>query len=252
MATAAETRVADSEADKNLAEAKKYEAEREYYKAEAAKAKAESLYFAAEARRSVANAIQYEVAARGKEREEAAELAKDVHNHVYVFDKAVSENSVKECIQTFTRWVRQNGAGPIEIELQLNSPGGTINDGFALIDFIRSLESDGHEVITLAYGMAASMAGVILQVGNKRVMGRNAFLLIHEGSLGAIGDVGEVEDRVELMHMYHDKILDLFVERASPINPKTTVSFIRKNWRRKDWWLPSELCLQLGFVDEIR
>ena len=214
------------------------------------KLEAERDYFAAEARRSVANAEQYEIVARSKVREEKNELAKDAHHHVYMFDKQVNDSSVKECVKELTRWHRQDSK--CAIELQLNSPGGTINDGFALIDYIRGLEDSGHAITTMAFGMAASMAGVILQVGGQRVMGKNAFLLIHEGSLGAVGDVGAVEDRVELMHMYHDKIVDLFVSRAHPINPKTTERFIRNNWKRKDWWIPAENCLKLGFIDEIR
>lgn len=233
-------------------EERKNDAEAEKFAAEAEKHRAERDYFNAEARRSVANAKQYEIVARAKLREEKDKNAQDLLNHVYPFDKSVSEASVKNCIQELTRWTRQDSK--CSIELQLNSPGGTITDGFALIDFLRTLQDDGHEVTTIAYGMAASMAGVILQVGSpgKRIVGKHAFLLLHQGSLGAVGDFGDVVDRVELMKMYHEKILDLFVARAETINPKTTRSFIKRNWTRKDWWLTAEDTVKLGFADKIR
>lgn len=186
---------------------------------------------------------------RAKEKR-ALELAQNDRHKVYVFDSDVTDGSVKKCIQQLTTWARQDPACPIEI--QINSPGGAINAGFALIDFIRDLRTKGHEVTMVALGMAASMAGVILQAADVRVMGANCFLLLHEGSLGAIGDFGEVKDRVKLMEMYHERILALFEERAKPINEKTTKTFIRNRWARSDWWIPSEDALKLGLVDEVR
>lgn len=211
---------------------------------------AERKRVAAETRKAVAEAIIAEVERDVVVEERDAQLAQNSNHKVYVFDSEVSASSVKKCINQLTKWHRQDPGCPIEF--QINSPGGSIFDGFVLIDFIRDLRDKGHEVTMVTYGMAASMAGVLLQSADKRVIGANAFLLLHEGSLGAIGDFGDVEDRVELMKLFHDRILNLFEERAKPINPKTTAKFIKGRWQRKDWWIPSEDALKLGLVDEVR
>lgn len=203
----------------------------------------------AQAERAAAEAGVAKIILNNKEREEERELAQDRHNHVYVFDQAVGEKSVKECIQTLTVWSRQDPGCPIE--LQINSPGGSIFDGLALVDFLRSLQKKEHFITTVALGMAASMGGVLLQVGDKRVIGENATLLIHQGSLGAVGDFGQVEDRVKLMEHFHERILSLFVDKAKPINPRTTKAFIQKRWNRTDWWIPAQEAIDLGFADEI-
>lgn len=191
-----------------------------------------------------------EIAFAKCDREESFAKVSDLYNRVYTFDDAVTERSIKICVQTLTAWSRQEPG--CDITIYLNSPGGSILDGFALIDFILELRRKGHKVTTIALGMAASMAGVILQAGTVRAIGSNAILLIHEGSLGAIGSFGEVEDRVKLMKIFHERILDLFEERAKPINSKTTKAFIRKNWDRTDWWIGSSQALELGLVDEVR
>jgi len=67
----------------------------------------------------------------------------------------------------------------------------------ALYDYVRGLRRQGHHVTTSSLGYAASMAGILLQVGDKRIMGAESWLLIHEGSFGAVGSVGQVEDTVE-------------------------------------------------------
>jgi ATP-dependent Clp endopeptidase proteolytic subunit ClpP len=220
--------------------------------AEALKHQAERDLFQAQAKIAEINAESSQLTLNGKQREEASELAKDTHHHVYVFDKEVTDSSVKECIRQLTTWVRQSGDEKCNIEIQVNSPGGSISAGLALFDYARTFQAQGHTINTAAYGVAASMGGVILQVGNERIMGENAILLLHQGQLGAIGNFAEVEDRVKLMELFHERILTIFEARAKPINAKTTKAFIKRNWDRKDWWMTAELARDLGFVDTIR
>lgn len=196
-------------------------------------------------RLKIAEAEVAEIAATKAKREESEELAADRHHFVYTFDTQVSDASVKSCIKALTAFARHQPG--CDIELRLNSPGGSIIDGFALIDFLNQLRTDGHKITTVAYGWAASMAGVILQAGDVRVMGENAILLIHEGSLGAVGNFGEVEDRVKLMKTLHERILRLFAARSN-----MSKTAIKRKWARQDWWIPSEEALKLGFVDEVR
>jgi ATP-dependent Clp protease protease subunit len=222
--------------DNSPAKARKYEAEADLARAEAREMNAQ------------ADLAEMNLE-REKEKRDKEKAANERHR-VYVFDSDVTASSVKKCMDQLTTWSRQHPG--CEIEIQINSPGGSIFDGFALIDFIRDLREHDHHVTMVALGMAASMAGVLLQAADTRVIGANCFMLIHEGSLGAIGDFGDVEDRVQLMGQMHDRILALFEERATPINPKTTKQFIRRRWQRKDWWFPGHEALKLGFVDQVR
>jgi ATP-dependent protease ClpP protease subunit len=212
---------------------------------------AESKRTMAEARKWLAEAKISEIELGIAVEQRDAQLAQNSRHKVYVFDSSVEAGSVKKCINQLTQWHRQDPGCAIEITI--NSPGGSIFDGFVLVDFIRDLREKGHQVTMVVYGMAASMGGVLLQAADHRVMGANAFLLIHEGSLGiGMADFGNAEDHFELMKMFHTRILNLFEERAKPINPKTTAKFIKRNWMRKDWWIPSEDALKLGLVDEVR
>src|ERR1700756_3821970 len=227
-------------------------AEIKVLEAEAEKHLAERDLFAAQAKTAGINAVSSQLSLDKKIREEADELAEDGHHHIYVYDKEVTDSSVKDCIRQMTTWARQSGSDKCQIEVQINSPGGSISAGLALFDYARTLQADGHVINTAAYGVAASMGGVILQVGNERIMGENAILLLHQGQLGAIGNFAEVEDRVKLMELFHERILTIFEDRAKPINAKTTKAFIKRNWDRKDWWMTAELAKSLGFVDTIR
>lgn len=218
--------------------------------AKEAREHAERAKLEAETRQALAQAEVSEIVLEREQEKREKELTANDKHKVYVFDSAVDASSVKKCIDQLNVWHRQDPK--CKIEIQINSGGGGIFDGFHLIDYIRDLRELGHEVTMVGYGMVASMAGVLLQAADRRVLGSNAFLLLHEGSLGAIGDFGDVEDRVKLMKKMHERILALFESRAQPINPKTTKGFIRKRWERNDWWLPAEDALELGFCDEVR
>lgn len=216
--------------------------------AEIERLEAERDFFRANAQVSRALAEQEEIALRVRSRAEKEVLARNEYHNVYVFDHDVDDSSVRECMQTITRWVRND---PVDsrrdIEIQINTHGGSIFAGFALIDFIRSLSKRGHRVTAVVWGMAASMGAVILQAADVRVMGENAFLLLHEGSMFAGGDYGHVEDEFILMQKLQERIVELLTERGD-ISKAT----IKRNWRRKDWWMTASEALKHGLVDEIR
>lgn len=209
---------------------------------------AETAFFTAHAKAAAAGAEEQQISLRAKKRVEKAVLADNALNHVYLFDGPVGAKSVKACVKQLTTWARTSPPGkPCAIEVQINSPGGDIFQGFALIDFIRGLSKAGHYITAVTYGMAASMGGVLLQAADHRVIGANSFLLLHEGSLFAGGDYSHFEDQYKLMQQLHGRILDLFASRA-----KVDQKYIREHWERKDWWVTASESLKLGFVDEVR
>ena len=97
---------------------------------------------------------------------------------IYTFGSAVGAASCHNCMDTLGQWVREDVDQPIQIVF--NSPGGSVLDGLALYDYIKELQSNGATINTATLGMAASMAGVLLQAGDERVIGKNDYVLIHE------------------------------------------------------------------------
>ena len=175
----------------------------------------------------------------------AEEAALDDRVGVYKFNESVSGASVTKCISTLSRWSRIRPG--CDMEIVFNSPGGSVIDGFALYDFLTELKTRGHKITTVCRGMAASMAGILLQAGDHRVMGAESVLLVHEISFGAGGKIGEVEDEVAFAKMLTQRVLRIFERRTN-----LTARQIDARWKRKDWWLDSDLALKLGFVDEVR
>jgi ATP-dependent Clp protease protease subunit len=219
-------------------------ADAEFSKAAARRAEAQAHKDDAEAAEFKAQAALTNILLAQTKRKEKENLAADKHNFVYVFDDPVNASSVKTCIAQLTIWMRNSPKQ--DVEIIFNSPGGSLVEGMALFDFIQLVKKRGHHVTTTALGMAASMAGILLQAGTTRRMGAEAWVLIHEASFGAIGKIGDVEDTVEWVKKALKRIARIFATRS-----KLTAAQVTRRWKRKDWWLSSDDCLKLGFVDEI-
>jgi ATP-dependent protease ClpP protease subunit len=225
------------------AEAAKFEAEAELAKASARKTIAEAKSAEAHARIAELKALDAEQAAEEDE-------ASDDNRHVYRFNAAVSPASTTACIAHLNLWHRLDP--DCDIEIIFNSPGGTVIDGMALFDQIAAFSKRGggtHKVTVGCRGYAASMAGILLQSGDVRWIGRRSYLMIHEISAGTGGKIGEIKDDVKFYDAICEQVIDIFLDRA---NGKIKRDEFKKRWERQDWWILAEDCKKFGFVDEVR
>lgn len=261
------------------AEAQRADAERLACEAEAA---ANTRRLDAEAGRLLAERTQLELESeklrletsdlaiknRQNVREEREKMALNYFHNILHFRDSVNSGTVAELMKYIDVWRRTKEAEGIEpkdqrpIHIIFTSPGGSIIDGLVLYDYLQDLRRRGHKVITGTYGMAASMAGILLQAGDVRWMGRESWLMIHEASFAAVGKTSEAEDTVEWIKAIQRRILDIFANRAAGAAPdrcpraenhdhKWYVKLIEKEWKRKDWFLNSDEAIKYGFVDLI-
>ncbi len=171
--------------------------------------------------------------------------AEALKNGIYILDTDVNSASVRDAIADLDHLSRR--AGPDQaIRLILNSPGGSVFHGMALYDFLQELRLRGHELTTVGLGWSASMAGILLMAGDKRVMGANSWLMIHEPSSMGVGKVSEIQDEAKFLRRVADRSLKILAERST-----MTEKQIATKWDRKDWWLDADEALSLGFIDEI-
>lgn len=169
------------------------------------------------------------------------------HDLTLNFVGSVAKDSALAAIEKLHLFHKVSPGEPITIVF--NSPGGSVIDGMALFDYIRFLRGLGHHMTIIALGYAASMAGILLQAADTRVMAKGSWLLIHEVAFGAAGKIGEVEDMAEFGKRLKEQAATIFVERSGG---KLTREHLELKWQRRDWWLSAEEALSLGLCDEIR
>lgn len=205
---------------------------------------AEAQYFKALTKKVAAEAWQAEVEASEFEEMAADARSANKRNRLYEFTSAVERQSVAAAIDQISRWARLDPERPITI--RFNSPGGDVIYGLSLYDFLKSVDAEGTPVTTVAMGMAASMAGTLLQAGRRRVVTPNSYFMIHEITGGTEGSASEMEDNTKLMKRLNDRLMIILAERS-----KMTVAKIKQAANRKDFWVDAQQAVELGFADEI-
>lgn len=131
-----------------------------------------------------------------------------------------------------------------DIQLYINSPGGQVTSGFAILDTMRHIKPD---VSTICMGMAASMGAVLLTAGTKgkRFALPNADVMIHQ-PLG--GSQGQAED----IRIQAEKILETR-ERLNKLLAECTgqdIETIRLDTDR-DKYLTAEEAVEYGLIDKV-
>ena len=131
-----------------------------------------------------------------------------------------------------------------DIQLYINSPGGSVTAGLAIYDTIQHVKPD---VSTICVGMAASMAAVLLGAGKKgkRFALPNADILLHQVMGGAEGQASDIE--INAKHIIRIK------ERLNQILAKhtgQTLTKIEKDTDR-DYYMTAHEAKEYGLIDEI-
>lgn len=131
-----------------------------------------------------------------------------------------------------------------DINLYINSPGGSITAGMAIYDTMNFIKSD---VSTICVGMAASMASVLLASGKKgkRFILPNSEVMIHQPLGGVSGQATEIK-------IVADRILYLRNKLNKILSDKTgkDIKIIEKDTER-DHYLSANEALDYGLVDKI-
>lgn len=128
------------------------------------------------------------------------------------------------------------------IKLRINSYGGSLFAGLAILDVIRNLKSDVHTYID---GAAASAATIISIAGSQRFIGKNSMMLIHQLSTGNYGKYSELEDDMENNKRLMKMIKDIYKQYTKV--PMKNIDEILKH----DLWFDSAKCLEFGLVDKV-
>ena len=132
------------------------------------------------------------------------------------------------------------------ITLIISSPGGSIYDGWVLFDHLRALSADGHKITTVVRGMAASMAAVLAQAGDVRVIGPESYLVIHEAATEAWGKASDVAEQVDMLKRLCRQAEGVFARRS-----KLSAKEIKARTYKKDWYVNAKESKALGFADKI-
>jgi len=131
-----------------------------------------------------------------------------------------------------------------EINLYINSPGGSVTAGLAIIDTMQHIKND---VSTVCVGLAASMAAVILSSGtkDKRMVLPNAEIMIHQPLGGVEGQASDIEISAKRIVKNRATLNKILAK-----NTGQPLSRVEKDVDR-DFFMDAEEAKKYGIVDQV-
>ena len=131
-----------------------------------------------------------------------------------------------------------------DIKLYINSPGGSVYDGLAIIDTMNFIEPD---VQTIGIGLQASMGAMLLSSGakGKRYALPNARIMIHQPSSGTEGKITDQEIALREGVYLKKRLAEIFAK-----NTGKDLKVVEKDMDR-DNWMSAEDAKKYGIVDEV-
>lgn len=131
-----------------------------------------------------------------------------------------------------------------DINLYINSPGGSITAGMAIYDTMQVIRPN---VSTICVGMAASMGAFLLAAGEKgkRYALPNAEVMIHQPSGGTEGQATDIEIRARRILNMKDNLNRILAERTGQDLEKI------RNDTERDYFMTSAEAKEYGIIDEV-
>jgi ATP-dependent Clp protease, protease subunit len=160
--------------------------------------------------------------------------------------------SATDFIQDLTL-LTHTSSDPITVIIASN--GGDVEAGLACIRSIKQAQQRGIKVIGQVYGHAMSMAFLILQCCDERVMGKGCILMAHGITSFRHGDMRNLESERKLLHFWRGYFAKLLASRCSKggdgeeqTNPEHWIKVLEDQTPQ---YYESDECLNLGLIDRV-
>ncbi|MEI6887547.1 MAG: ATP-dependent Clp protease proteolytic subunit [bacterium] len=131
-----------------------------------------------------------------------------------------------------------------DITMYINTPGGSVNAGLAIVDTMNLISCD---VSTVAVGMAASMGAILLTSGTKgkRYSLPNASILIHQPIGGTEGQASDIEIEAREILRIKDVLMELIAKQSGQKKTKVLKDSDR------NYWMTSDQAKEYGLIDKV-
>lgn len=130
--------------------------------------------------------------------------------------------------------------GPIE--LHINSPGGSVFDGYAIMT---ALHSSGRPVDVYIDGLAASMASAIAMVGRTITMSETSAMMIHSPWSFSAGNAKELRKEANVLDLLGQQLAGYYRDRSG--QPMEVI----QGWLDDETWFTPESAIEAGLADSM-
>jgi|AGTN01.3.fsa_nt_gi Protease subunit of ATP-dependent Clp proteases len=163
----------------------------------------------------------------------------------FIFGIGLDQQTTRTFVINLQDWSKNNERQPLRVNV--NSGGGNILDSLFLYEEFNRIRSAGHHLTMAVYGRAGSCAGWLLQAADRRIIGANSWILLHEVSSAVDGTLSEIRAELERCEELQHQT-NAIITRRSKLTEAELMKLI-DGGRNK--WVNATKALEWGLVDEI-
>lgn len=132
-----------------------------------------------------------------------------------------------------------------DITVKVNSPGGDVFDGIAIMNALKDHSKDGKGKVTIIVdALAASIASVIATAGDELIMSEGSYLMIHNPWTIALGDAAEFEQIAGVLRQIGGSIAHIYARKTG--KEATEMQTLMD----AETWIDAATAIEMGFADK--
>lgn len=168
-------------------------------------------------------------------------------NYLFLLDE-LEEEKTYYAIADLAKYVNDTENHAKELNILINSCGGSVMLMNTIIGLINIAKLRGLEVNTYVFGMAASAASVIAVTGTHRVMSRNALHFVHFGTIPQfLTKVTEIPKSSKFVTRLQQQAEEIYLNNCENLSKEKYLNLIEDEMG----YIFADECLKLGFCDEV-
>lgn len=137
---------------------------------------------------------------------------------------------------------RLNALDASQINLRINSPGGSVFDGVAIYN---SLKAHKAKITTYIDGVAASIASIIALAGDEVRMAKNAMFMVHDPWALVVGNASDLRNTAETLDKVAGTLVQTYVNASTLDADEVRAAMLAETW------YTAEEAKDIGFVDKV-
>lgn len=141
----------------------------------------------------------------------------------------------------FQKQLKELPANTKHITLRLNSPGGSVFDGWSIYNLLKQHPA---KVTTYVDGMAASIASIIALAGDKIIMGEGAEMMIHQAWTFVGGNKRDMENMATRLYSLDDSLIAAYMKKTKKSKEEIQAAL------EAETWFNAEDAVDFGLADE--
>lgn len=163
----------------------------------------------------------------------------------FIFGIGLDSQTTRDFVMNLQSWSKNNEKAPLRINV--NSGGGNILDSLFFYEQLNRIRSAGHHLTMAVCGRAGSCASWLIQAADRRIIGANSWILLHEVSSAVDGTLSQIREELHRCEELQRQTNGIIARRS-----KLTVDDISKLIDGgRDKWVNAKQALEWGLVDEI-